>query len=126
VDVINSTVLSGWVQSQNRFGLCLGAYGGTYRPTDDLAGDCDNDPNVIGFLQTISMQWICIVSYSMTNNNSQCDWRPAYAFNSIQWEARPNYVPGTNGAPIANGESACFSLPPYLFLASLTFLLSKF
>lgn len=111
--VSNSTVLSGWVQSQNRFGLCYTTFG------EDISGGvfsaaaasilsgmaCDQDPNVIGYLQTISMQWVCQGHYQAPT----CDWSPLYAAAAIQFEPRPNYVPGsagggseatTSGAPV--------------------------
>jgi hypothetical protein len=99
--VSNSTVLSGWVQSQNRFGLCYSTVG------SDIAGGvfstaaaaalrnmaCDQDPSVIGYLQTLSMQWVCQCHYQAPT----CDWSPSYGASAIQFEPRPNYVPGSAG-----------------------------
>lgn len=106
-DVLNSTVLSGWVESLNRFGMCSvgggsSRAGGIFPASTDFKyiGEhhwCDHDPNVIGmYLQTISKQWVCAVTYDVI---ASCNWSPAYEFDAIKWELRQNYVPSPPAPP---------------------------
>lgn len=114
----NQTVLSGWVQSQNRFGMCFADLGGggaiSALSTDDAAHykhestPCDIDPSVIGHLQTISMVMVRDVFYQLPPNaNASCNWSPAYGAEEAQWQLRPGYNPGSaNGAPDASANPA--------------------
>jgi hypothetical protein len=126
-----SGVLSGWVQSQSRFGMCYipeNTYGGVFSlasltsiPYAD--GLCDQDPSVIGFLQTISMQWVCEVHYAAP----ACNWTASYGGESIVWEPRPGYVPGSvNGGSDAQTGKAPIVASPTLGWLIVTIICALF
>jgi hypothetical protein len=119
--VANQTVLSGWVQSQNRFGLCFAeSHGGGISSglsTGDLGwmngitsggirGVCDSDPSVIGHLQTVSMVMVRDVFYRSASPGAGCPWVPSCGASGAQFAPRAGYVPGsTNGASPATNDS---------------------
>ena len=106
----NQTVVSGWIQSQNRFGMCTafwdGAAATSQQGADAIASDaanqgillpiCDTDPAVIGYLQTIGMVRVCMMDYEAL----ACSWTPSQGIESASFEAAPTYLFSTTPAGV--------------------------